>query len=122
MAEDQQVIKYFMSLLDQIKLFHWASKSYAKHKALDELHSTLSDKIDTLIESYLGRVKAQPLRSFKVDISISSDIEKTEKFLEKERDEIVKLSARWKKYPELQNVLQEIANEINKTLYLCNLA
>lgn len=121
MAEDQQIIKYFMSLLDQIKLYHWASKSYAKHKALDELHSSLSEKIDLLIESYIGRVKLQPLRNFKLDISVSSDVEKTEKFLEKERDEIAKLSGRWKKYPELQNILQEMITEINKTLYLCNL-
>lgn len=116
-----EVIQYFMTLVAQVKLFHWATTSFAKHKALDDLHGVLSDKVDMLVESYIGRMKKQPLPKFKIEMSITSDVNNIETVLEKEREEILKLAAKWKKYPELQNLLQEIANEFNKTLYLCNL-
>jgi hypothetical protein len=119
--EEQNVIQHFTSLLGQIKLFHWATMSYAKHKALDELHDVLSDKVDLLIEAYIGRMKLQPLKAFLVETKSTTDTSKLEKYLETERDKITALSKKWTKYSDLQNILDEMVAEINKTLYLSRL-
>jgi hypothetical protein len=39
----------------QIKLLHWQTKSYAEHKALDEIFETLTDLTDNLVESIMGK-------------------------------------------------------------------
>lgn len=122
MAEEQKVLQYFMALISQVKLFHWATTSFAKHKALDDLHSALSDKVDLLVESYIGRTNKQPLKKFTLEMEATSDVTQIVAYLEKQRNYIVDLSKKWNKYPELQNQLQEIATEINKALYLCNLS
>ena len=44
----------FMSFLDQIKLYHWQTKIYSRHKATDELHSDLSKLVDNFIETLHG--------------------------------------------------------------------
>ena len=39
----------------QIKFFHWQTKSYSEHKALDSLFSELIELSDNLIESAMGK-------------------------------------------------------------------
>lgn len=39
----------------QIKMFHWQTRSYAEHKALDKLFGGLTDLTDGLIESLMGK-------------------------------------------------------------------
>ena len=46
----------FMTILDQIKIYHWQTYSYSRHKATDELHQNLSKLIDTFIETLHGRI------------------------------------------------------------------
>ena len=47
--------------------------SYSKHKALDSLHESLSDKIDTFIECYIGKTKKQPLKVFTIKSSATTN-------------------------------------------------
>lgn len=120
--EEHTVIQYFTSLLGQVKLFHWSTMSYVKHKALDELHSSLSGKVDLLIEAYIGRMKLQPLKIFTVETKSTTDTTKMEKYLEAERDKLVTMAKKWSaKCPELQNILDEMVADINRALYLSRL-
>lgn len=41
--------------ISQIKFFHWQTKSYSEHKALDSLFSELIELSDNLIESAMGK-------------------------------------------------------------------
>lgn len=123
MMDEAQLIGSVFSLLHQIKLFHWATTSYPKHKALDDLHSVLSDKTDLLVESYIGRFKKQPLKHFTVNTSSHSDTSKIEKYIEGERDKLGAMCDKvFSKAPELQNIVQEIMAEMDKTLYLLKLS
>lgn len=120
--EEQQFIQYFMSILTQIKLYHWATMSYAKHKALDHLHSALSEKIDLLIESYIGRYKKQPLKKFTIESSANTQTEHIEKYLDEIHSEITAMNGKFKKSIEIQNILQDILAEIDRAQYLCRLS
>lgn len=39
---------------NQTQVFHWQTKSYAKHVALGDYYNTITSLIDTLVESYQG--------------------------------------------------------------------
>lgn len=45
----------FFYMLDNIKLYHWKTTSFARHKAVDELHGSLSDLVDQFMEVYIGK-------------------------------------------------------------------
>ena len=46
----------FLTILDQIKVYHWQTTNYARHKATDELHGELSSLVDKFIECLNGRL------------------------------------------------------------------
>lgn len=43
-------------MLDRIKLYHWQTTNYARHKATDELHGELSSLVDKFVECLQGRL------------------------------------------------------------------
>jgi hypothetical protein len=51
-AED---IHFFMHLRDQIKLYHWQTKVYARHIATDKALEALDKVIDEYVEVYIGK-------------------------------------------------------------------
>ena len=118
MTEDV-LIKNVLFLLNQIKLYHWSTTSYAKHKALDDLHSTLSEKTDLLVESYIGKYKRQPLKNFTINLTMNTDVNQLVSFIESQRALFV--ATNFSTAKELKNIIDEIVIELDKTLYLLNL-
>ena len=120
--DEQNITEYFLGVLGQIKLFHWSTMSYAVHKALDEFHEALSGHVDHFVEVYIGKFDKQPLKVFKIKMEATSDSKKVLKFLEEEREVIRKMHGQLNKCSELQNILDEMMAEFDKTIYLCNLS
>lgn len=118
---EKEITEYFLGLLGQIKLYHWSTMSYSIHKALDELHSSLSGSIDKFVEVYIGRFNKQPLSNFTIKMEAKSDSSKVLDMLEKERENIRKMHKQLKNNSELQNILDEMMGSINTTIYLCKL-
>ena len=56
--EREITIKFFETLL-MIKLFHWKTKSYATHKATDDLYSSINGNMDKFIEVLLGKTNTR---------------------------------------------------------------
>ena len=50
---NKRTIIICLSFLNNLKLFHWNTRSYAEHIASDSLYEELSKLIDTLVESFL---------------------------------------------------------------------
>ena len=48
-------IHFFFSMRSQIKLYHWQTKLYSRHKATDEVISKLDEHIDQFVEVYMGK-------------------------------------------------------------------
>jgi DNA-binding ferritin-like protein len=48
-------VNFFLSLQSQLKVMHWQTKGYAKHKALDETLDELYDLVDTFVEEAMGK-------------------------------------------------------------------
>ena len=120
--EESNLMEQFLAMLGQIKVIHWATMSYAKHKALDDLHGALSDKVDEFMEVFIGKFKKQPIKSFKITMAASSDVSKIDKYLESERESLRVLHGQFKKVSELQNILDEMMGAFDRAIYLCNLS
>jgi hypothetical protein len=50
---NKKTIIICLEFLNNLKLFHWNTKSYAEHMASDSLYDELTKLIDTLVESFL---------------------------------------------------------------------
>ncbi len=53
MSADQ--IHYFLQLRDQLKLYHWQTRVYARHIATDNILQSLEKSIDSYVEIYIGK-------------------------------------------------------------------
>ena len=49
------LVTHLLTIRNQIKLYHWQTGSFARHKATDDLTATLDTNIDAFVESYMGR-------------------------------------------------------------------
>ena len=116
-------MEYFIGLLGQIKIYHWTTMSYVIHKALDELHSNLSDNIDEVMEVYIGKYNKQPINKFEINISAANtDSSNIIDYLELERENIRGIRNKYfKSSTEIQNIIDNMLGNISKTIYLCKL-
>ena len=121
-TNEKFLFEYFLGLLGQIKVFHWATMNYSKHKALDDLHSSLSNNIDELMEVYIGKFDKQPLELFDISMNANSNTNKIIDYLNENREIIRGIrNKHFKNYSEIQNILDSILSSISKTIYLCKL-
>jgi DNA-binding ferritin-like protein len=51
----QKIIIKFLEILNVVKIYHWKTRSYATHKATDELYERLNENIDKFVEVLLGK-------------------------------------------------------------------
>jgi len=48
-------IHFFLHLRDQIKLYHWQTRVYARHVATDKILESLEKSIDSFVEIYIAK-------------------------------------------------------------------
>ena len=49
------IVTELLTIRNQIKLYHWQTKEFARHTATDALTTALDLNIDAFVESYMGR-------------------------------------------------------------------
>jgi hypothetical protein len=117
-----EVVAFFLEMLNTIKLYHWKTRSFAQHKATDELHERVEEHVDKFVEVMLGKKKDDRVKMIQkclriFDFSKKSDFRnqiieyrefliRMSQFLDKERD------------TDLLNIRDEIVGDINQFLYL----
>lgn len=119
----ETLIQVFFSMQNTIKLYHWQTGSFARHKATCELLAGLDPLIDSFIETYMGRY-SRPFFSGGFDIKIKelsdqeaeSILDKYIQFLKVEVPKHLKTSD-----TDLFNIRDEMLGILNKTVYLFTL-
>lgn len=112
-----------LTLQNQLKVFHWQTKSYAQHIAFGEAYNTLGELIDEFIEIFqgkYGRIKAK--ETFVVELHNLQDDFKTviNANIEYLTADIPKaLDA---KDTDLLNIRDEMLAVLNKLKYLLTLS
>lgn len=105
-----------------LKLYHWNTTSYARHKVSDDLIKKISDSVDNFVETFIGIYKSKPVvNNISIDkkwLSETGIIECLQQF----NGHLIKMEESFNiKNKELLTIRDDIVNAINKTLYLFTL-
>lgn len=117
-----EIVTTFFNIRDQVKLYHWQTKSFSEHKATDELVTQLDLNIDKFVEVFMGRYgrpyvkKTLPVKNLTVT-GIRSFITKSDEWLASRLPRMLK-----KTDSDLLNIRDEILADLNQVKYLFTLA
>jgi DNA-binding ferritin-like protein len=118
-------INFFFTLREQIKLYHWQTHMYSRHKATDEVIDSLDKVIDEFVETWMGKY-GRPRLSAKTgtfhvanmsDAGAAKFIRACVKYLEGPL--VAGLAPA--KDSDLLNLRDEMLGELNKLQYLFSL-
>jgi len=118
------IVYKFLQYATLIKLYHWSTQSYSRHKATDELYSAIQIGMDKFVEVYIGiygRKEVFKGKAPSIDMQIISDkdaiglLDDIVSFLEKDVPKQVKST-------DLLNIRDEILGNVNQAKYLFTLA
>lgn len=116
-------IKNLLTILNQLKIYHWQTKSYAQHQALGGAYDALNVSIDQFIEVYMGkygRIEAKG-GSTTVDLFNIEQIP-VDNFVNNAVDYIISIEIPNKESDsDLMNIRDEMLAELNKLKYLLTL-
>ncbi len=120
----EAIVLQFIEMLNTVKLFHWKTNSYAKHKATDDLYGELNGNIDSFVEVMLGktggrldlqRVKSIPLCAYNSAEDFKRKIEEYKQYLiDMTASGTLNLSTN----SDLLNIRDEILGNLNQFTYL----
>jgi hypothetical protein len=106
-----------------VKIYHWITKSYPRHKATDDFVENMDELIDRFVEVYIGRHGRKDLsKTMTLELPILNESAVT-KYLAEARtwlsDKLPHMLD--KKDTDLINIRDEMLAEINQALYLFTL-
>lgn len=122
--KEGSIIVKFLETLNLVKLYHWKTRSYAIHKATDELYTKLNLHIDSFVEVLLGKQgnrinlmtrKTISLKDFNSVEEFKNEMIKFKIFLIDLNNNQVLKSMR---NTDLFNIRDEILSSVNQFLYL----
>ena len=119
-----QHIHFFFQLREQIKLYHWQTTLFARHKATDDVIKSLDEHIDLFVEVYMGKYGRPNITRATNSIQIKNMTEKTAtKFI---KDCLAHLTGPFTRSikgidTDLLNIKDEMVGELNQLLYLFTL-
>lgn len=128
-----EIISPLLTIQNQIKIFHWQTRSFAQHKSLDEAYSELSGLIDEFVETYMGifgRIYAADgdfnLQLTNIDYSLEGNglssnmisfVEDSIEYLKSYSEDI-----QLKDKSDLLNIRDEMLGTLNQLKYLLSLS
>jgi hypothetical protein len=118
-------VNFFFSMREQIKLYHWQTHSFARHKATDDVISALDQSIDKYVEVYMGKY-GRP------KVTGGTNMVRVQNMTEKTAVRFVKTCLVYLEGPlvkrlkptdtDLVNIRDEMLAELNQLLYLFTLS
>ena len=117
------LITKFLTLHNQLKVYHFQSDSYAQHQAFGGAYNEFTDLIDTFIEEFMGQYsRIMNKDGFKVELYNITDKD-PDKFIEEYISFLVTELPKGLKetYTNLLNIRDEMLSELQKLKYLLTL-
>ena len=115
------IVEAMLTIRNQIKVYHWQTGSFARHKATDDLTAALDTNIDEFIEVYMGKY-GRPKVSGSIKLHNFSD-SAAKSFVAKQTKYLTDVLPKKLKSTDtdLLNVRDTILADLNKVLYLFTL-
>ena len=80
------LITKFLTLHNQLKVYHWQTESYAQHQAFGSAYDEFTGYIDQFIEEFMGKnARIMAKGGFKVE-SVNISDKEPEKFIEEYKE------------------------------------
>lgn len=117
-------INFFFNLRDQLKVYHWQTYEYGRHKATDDVIGKLDDLIDMFVEIYMGKYGRPKLTRTTNTVELRNLNQKTAvKFV---KECIAHIQGPFTKSlkgtdTDLLNIRDEMLGHLNQLLYLFTL-
>lgn len=120
-SKKSQIVHTFIEMLNIVKLYHWRTKSFSRHKATDELYSRLNENIDKFVEVLLGKDESR-IQQWDQNVMIPQ-FNKIKEFKDRIydfREFLIDLTdiLDQRRDSDLLNIRDEILADINQFLYL----
>ena len=116
-----EIVNLMLTLRNQVKIYHWETMQFSRHKSTDNLVDKLDDAIDKFMEVYFGKYGRLNLNQRNGTIRLRN-------YSDEEGPELLKQAIEWlttrlpkllsSKDTDLLNIRDEIVAELNQTLYL----
>jgi hypothetical protein len=116
-----EIINLMLTLRNQVKIYHWETMQFSRHKSTDDLVGKLDDAIDKFMEVYFGKYGRLTLNQRNGTIRLRN-------YSDEEGPELLKQAVEWlstrlpkllsSKDTDLLNIRDEIVADLNQTLYL----
>jgi len=119
-----QIVRVLLEIVNVVKLYHWNTRSYAEHKATDELHERLTGNIDKFVEVYLGKDGSRIQKwNQHMEIPQLANTTTLKSRVFEFRDFLVKMNDVFdeKKDSDLLSIRDDILADIHQFLYLLTL-
>ena len=115
----------FLSFLNQIKVYHWQTFSYAQHKALNKAYQNLDDQFDLFVETYYGKYgKSLENKVYHFEIDSLTDQENVKKIISNKKRELIsylRTEVCSQEDQDLLNIVADIEIELNHLQYFLDL-
>lgn len=123
----QNVVLPLLTYQMQLKIYHWQTNSFSRHKASDSLGQSVATKIDLFVETLQG------LKGKKLDLPKSQQhVIEVSNMSDTDAVQLLKRVKTWllttlptlldiKGEPDLMNQRDDMITDINQTLYLFTL-
>lgn len=116
-----EIVNLMLTLRNQVKIYHWETMQFSRHKSTDDLLEKLDDSIDKFVEVYIGKYGRPKLTPKTGTIRLRN-------YNDEEGQELLKQAIEWlttrlpkllsSKDTDLLNIRDEIVADLNQTLYL----
>jgi hypothetical protein len=118
-----KLISPLIKILNQLKVYHWQTTSYAEHKAFGKAYDKLNDLIDKFVEVCMGKHGRPRLTDGVMNIEII-DIDELsiDDYVNSCVDFLISLNDVYETTDsDLLNIRDEMLSDINKLKYLLTL-
>jgi Family of unknown function (DUF5856) len=115
-----ELVSFLLCMSDELRLYHWRTRSHARHKATCQALSELSGLVDSLVETFMGRYERPSYRRGFVELSVRELTDET-------AEEAARAYCRWLKstFPhlvkehdtDLLNLRDEVLASLHRLLY-----
>jgi hypothetical protein len=130
--EYQKILLTFLTITNQIKLYHWRTLSHPRHVASGNLYSQLDELVDKFIEALQGRcVLNNYNNNFRILLNDDMNTIVLKQYKDDNAIELIKYIKKYLEcnelfniignYSDLVNLKDEMLTEINKSGYLFSL-
>ena len=125
----EYILVFFLELLNNVKIYHWKTKSHSIHKSSDELYEELNDKVDEFIEIFMGkngkRINLFNKKSIKLHINDFSNFIFFQRYIENSKKYLIEMTNNKNmsndENSDLISIRDDILGILNKFTYLLTL-